>query len=100
MPWFIFAALSAMSFPPACRNMCCRRVVGIFGQRMRSVRVAHEHDAGLRVNRLEQRRRKPGIDHAELVDDEQIAGQLVFGVAVEFLCGGVHLEHAVDGAGL
>ncbi len=62
------------------------------------VGVPDQDDARTRGDGLEKRSRKPGVDHAELVDDKHVAVELVFGVVVELFCDGIHFEHAVDGA--
>ena len=64
------------------------------------VRISDEYNAGPQRCRLENGCGKPCVDHAEFVDDEQIAFQLVADILVELACDGVHLEQAVDGAGV
>ena len=64
------------------------------------VRITDEYNAGSQRCRFENGCGKPCIDHAEFVDDEQIAFQLVANIFVELARDGVHLEQAVDGAGV
>ena len=64
------------------------------------VRITDEYNAGPQRCRLENGCGKPSVDHAEFVDDEQIAFQLVADILIELARDGVHLEQAVDGAGV
>ena len=64
------------------------------------VGVANKDDAGGFGNGVQKRGGKPGVNHTEFVDDEQVAVELVEFVLVEFFGDGVDIEQAVNGVGL
>jgi len=64
------------------------------------VGVAYKDDTGRFGDGVQERGGKPGVNHTEFIDDEQIAVKLVEFVLVEFLGDGVDVEQAVNGVGL
>ena len=68
--------------------------------RRQLVGVADDQQGGRFGHGVEQRAHQHDVDHRGLVDDQQVAVQRIFGVALEAAGGRVHIEQPVDGAGL
>ena len=68
--------------------------------RWQLVDIADDQERGIVRHRLHQRLHQHDIDHGGLVDDQQVAVELVVAVAFEAAALGVDLKEPVDGLGL
>ena len=102
-------ALTTIRLSAACRNTSVSRATGMAPELMTSARTCPgptegswstsptSSKAAFGGNRLQQGEHQRRVDHAGLVDDEEIAIERVVGVALEAAVLGIGLEQPMDG---